>query len=65
MKVVEDPGEYRPETAAGMVWIGIGDNRLLGGKNRVEGQGGFAFNVVKATVEVDGKIIVRDGRLVF
>lgn len=64
-KVVESPGDYRPDRAAGMVYIGIGDNRLLAGKNNVEGQGGFGFPVVKATVEVDGKVVVKDGRLVF
>ncbi len=64
-KVVESPGDYRQDRAAGMVYIGIGDNRLLEGKNKVEGQGGFGFPVVKATVEVDGKVVVQDGRLVF
>jgi leucyl aminopeptidase (aminopeptidase T) len=64
-KVLEEPGDYRPGYAAGLVTIGIGDNQLLGGKNRVEGSGGFTFPIVKATVTVDGKVIVRDGRLEF
>jgi aminopeptidase len=64
-KVMENPGDYRPGYAAGLVTIGIGDNLLLGGDNKVEGGGGFSFPIVNATVTVDGKTIVRDGRLVF
>jgi hypothetical protein len=45
------------------VSIGIGDNRLLGGSNQVEGGGGFNFPIVKATVTIDGKTVVQDGKL--
>ena len=45
------------------VSIGIGDNRLLGGSNQVEGGGGFNFPIVKATVTIDGKTVVPDGKL--
>jgi hypothetical protein len=63
LKVIEDGGDYRPDSAAGMVWIGIGDNELWGGNNKT--QVSFAFPIVKATVEVDGKVIIKDGQLVF
>jgi leucyl aminopeptidase (aminopeptidase T) len=64
-KVMENPGDYRPSYAAGLVTIGVGDNLLMGGNNKVEGGGGFSFPIVKATVTVDGKTIVQDGKLVF
>jgi leucyl aminopeptidase (aminopeptidase T) len=62
-KVMEDPGDYRPSYAAGLVTIGIGDNSLLGGNNKVEGSGGATFPIVNATVTIDGKTILRDGKL--
>jgi aminopeptidase len=63
LKVMENPGDYRPGDAAGMVWIGVGDNILMGGKNKT--QGSMEFPIVKATVEIDGKVVVKDGELVF
>lgn len=60
MKVSED---YRPEAAAGMVWIFFGNNELLGGNNKEAG--GFSFPVTEATVQIDGKTVVRDGKLAF
>lgn len=62
-KVMEDGSEYRPAEAAGMVYIGMGNNQLLGGNNKTEF--GWITPVVKATVEVDGKTVVKDGRLAF
>jgi leucyl aminopeptidase (aminopeptidase T) len=62
-KVMEDGSEYRPGEAAGMVYIGMGNNQLLGGNNKTEF--GWSTPVVKATVEVDGKTVVKDGRLAF
>lgn len=61
LKVIEDGGDYRPGDAAGMVWIGVGNNQILGGNNKT--QGGFTFPIVSATVEVDGKTVVKDGKL--
>jgi len=61
LKVVDDPGEYRPAKAAGMVWIYTGENLLLGGNHKTPG--GFGFPIVQATVTVDGKTVVKDGRL--
>jgi len=63
LKVIEDGGDYRPYNAAGMVYVGIGDNQMLGGSNKT--QGGYNFPVVKATVAIDGKVVVKDGQLVF
>jgi len=62
LKVMENPGDYRPDNAAGMVWIGVGDNSLMGGNNKT--QGSMSFPLVKATVEIDGKVVVKDGQLV-
>ena len=64
-KVIEGPGDYRPSYAAGLVTIGIGDNQLMGGHNKVEGGGGYNFPIVNATVTIDGKTVVRDGKLSF
>jgi leucyl aminopeptidase (aminopeptidase T) len=63
LQVVEEGGDYRPGDAAGMVWLAIGDNSLLGGANQVGGQGGFGLPVTNATVEIDGKIVVQNGEL--
>jgi leucyl aminopeptidase (aminopeptidase T) len=63
LAVVEQGGDYRPYNAAGMVSVLLGDNRLLGGTNEVEGGMGFGLPIVGATVEVDGQIIVRDGKV--
>lgn len=63
LKVMEDGGaDYRPGSAAGMVWLNFGDNQLLGGAN--ETTGGFGFPVTNATVTVDDEVVVRDGALV-
>jgi len=62
-KVMENPGDYRPAYAAGLVSIGIGDNQLMGGSNRVEGGGGYGVAIVNATVTLDGKTVVQDGKL--
>ena len=62
-KVIENPGDYRPQNAAGLVIIGVGDNVLQGGNNRVKGGGGFTFPIVDATVTIDGKTVVKNGEL--
>ena len=64
-KVIENPGDYRPGYAAGLVTIAVGDNQLLGGNNKVKGGGGFGFPIVNATVTIDGKTVVKDGKLTF
>lgn len=59
----ENGAAYYPSTA-GLVSVSIGDNQLLGGSNKAEGTFGFAFPIVGATVEIDGKTVIKDGRLV-
>ncbi len=63
LKVIEENADYRPWNAAGMVLIGIGDNEIFNGKNKTDV--GFSFPITNATVEVDGKVIVKDGQLVY
>jgi leucyl aminopeptidase (aminopeptidase T) len=55
-------GDFRLEDAAGMVGIGIGNNEIAGGENRTQSE--WWFPVTRATVEVDGRMVVRDGQLV-
>ncbi len=62
-KVIEDGGDFRPEDALGMVTIGIGFNELLGGANK--DPGGFSFPIVGATIEIDGRVVIKDGKLMF
>jgi leucyl aminopeptidase (aminopeptidase T) len=60
-----DAVDYRLPYAAGLVGIGIGENQFLGGENKVTGDGfgGFNFPLTEATVAIDGRVIVRDGKL--
>jgi aminopeptidase len=64
LKVVEEGGDYRPWNAAGMVGVFLGDNRLMGGTNKVKAAAGLGLPIPNATVEVDGQVVVRDGKLV-
>ena len=61
LKVIEDTADYRPPNASGMVFVGLGTNDLLGGNNKTDS--GWLIPVSKATVEVDGKIVIKDGEL--
>jgi leucyl aminopeptidase (aminopeptidase T) len=64
LKVMESGGnDFRPAEAAGMVYIGMGGDQLLGGTNKTEF--GWTIPVTNASVEIDGKIVVKDGQLVF
>jgi aminopeptidase len=63
-KVMEDPGDFRPEDAAGMIVIGIGNNELYGGNNK-DTTAEFSFPIVNATVDVDGRTVIKDGKLMF
>jgi aminopeptidase len=60
LKVSED---YRPTAAAGMVWVNFGNNELLGGNNKEAGSWGFP--ITEATVEIDGKTVIKGGQLAF
>ncbi|QKG55681.1 aminopeptidase [Hymenobacter sp. BRD128] len=53
---------FSPTTAAGMVYVRTGNNGLLGGQNTMPG--GYGFPIANATVEVDGKVLLRNGQLV-
>ena len=61
LRVREAPGDYRPSGAAGMITLGLGDNVLLGGQNRDAGE--FDFPLVNATLEVDGRVLIRNGEI--
>jgi aminopeptidase len=63
-KVHEENGaHYYPNSGLGVVFVGIGDNQLLGGTNKTQGNFGFGFPIVGATVEIDGKAVIKDGKL--
>ncbi len=55
---------YAPqlESAAGLVQIGFAQNQNLGGANPPR-PGGWFVPLLQATVEADGKVIVKDGKL--
>jgi aminopeptidase len=55
---------YAPqlENAAGVVQIGFAPNQDLGGAN-APAPGGWSVPLLRSTVEADGKVIVKDGKL--
>ncbi|WP_394348428.1 aminopeptidase [Hymenobacter jejuensis] len=59
---IDDEKVYHPASAAGMVFVSTGNNALFGGQNKT--LGGYSFPIANATVDVDGKVIVRNGQLV-
>ncbi len=62
MKVLSDEKQdYRPMEAQGLVALLLGGNEIWGGTNKVKEGIGFAID--KATVSIDGKVIVKDGKL--
>ena len=52
---------YRPSTAAGVVYLSFGNNILEGGKNNSTFR--WSFPIINGTVEVDGKVVVKDGKI--
>ena len=52
---------YRPGTAAGVVYLSFGNNILDGGKNDSSFRWGFP--ILNGTVEIDGKVVVKDGKI--
>ena len=59
----ENGAAYYPSTA-GLVSVSIGDNQILGGSNKAEGTFSFPFPIVGATVEIDGRVVIKDGHIV-
>jgi len=53
--------DYWPAAGAGVVFLSFGNNQLEGGKNT----SGFSwsFPITNATVEIDGKVVVKDGKI--
>lgn len=62
LKPVETGVGYRPWEASGAVVLVFGNNTDLGGNNNTPL--GYGVWLSRATVEIDGKVIVRDGQLV-
>ncbi len=62
LRVIEENGAgYRPIDGAGMVMITTGGSMLSGGSNTATG--GFDFPITNATVTIDGRTVVEDGKL--
>jgi aminopeptidase len=60
--VMRTQKDLHPTTAAGMVLVGTGNNALYGGQNQMPGSANFL--ITNATVDIDGRVIVRSGQLV-
>jgi len=60
----ENGAAYFPSPGAGLVFIAIGDNQLIGGSLKTVGNFQFAFPVANATVYLDGAKVVDGGKLV-
>jgi len=52
---------YRPSTGAGIVYLLFGNNTLDGGKNNTTFR--WNFPIINGTVEIDGKVVVKDGKI--
>lgn len=53
--------DYWPENGAGVVYLSFGNNQLEGGKNTSAFS--WSFPLTNATVEIDGKVVVKDGKI--
>ncbi|MGI4824442.1 MAG: hypothetical protein ACRYFV_24805 [Janthinobacterium lividum] len=60
--VLRTQKDFHPINAAGMVLVGTGNNALYGGQNQMPGSANFP--ITNATVDIDGRVIVRNGQLV-
>ncbi|HXM17964.1 MAG TPA: aminopeptidase [Candidatus Tumulicola sp.] len=60
----ENGAAYYPGPGAGLVFVSIGDNQLLGGSVKTVGNFGFGFPITHATVYIDGVKVVDNGNLV-
>lgn len=54
--------DYMPANGAGVVYLSFGNNQLDGGKNTSPFS--WSFPLTNATVEIDGKVVVKDGKIV-
>ena len=61
LKPTENSAGFRPWEASGAVVLQFGNNTDLGGRNNTPSA--FAFWLSQATVEIDGKVVVKDGQL--
>lgn len=57
----DDKQDYRPYAAEGFVTIAMGGNDWDGGTNKLKD--GFTLPIEKASVSIDGKVVVKDGKL--
>lgn len=55
--------DFRWDSAAGMVYLAMGDNSIFGGQNKAEGQFSYSFPLTDATVSIDGVVVVEKGAL--
>lgn len=63
LKVVQnDKVNYRPVKAAGYISIAIGGNNSLY-NGSVVATGGYTFPLTDATLEIDGRVVIREGKL--
>jgi aminopeptidase len=60
--VLVPSNDYWPLCGAGVVYLSFGNNQLEGGKNTSEFS--WSFPLTNATVEIDGKAVVKDGKIV-
>ena len=60
--VLKPNDSYWPAAGAGVVYLTFGNNQLEGGKNTSAFS--WAFPMTNATVEIDGKVVVKDGKIV-
>lgn len=64
LKVMQEgEQDFRWDTAAGMVYLGMGDNSIVGGKNKAQGQFSYSFPLTDATVAIDGVVVVEKGKV--
>jgi len=63
LRVIEEgEADFRPLEGAGIVWIQTGRNNMIGGNNKEPG--GWSFPITRATVQIDGTVVIRDGEIV-
>lgn len=55
--------DFRWDSAAGMVYLSLGDNAIYGGQNKAEGNFSINFPLTDATVSIDGVVVVEKGAL--